>query len=355
MGEKKILEGLWDCPYCGAKGIRGLTKHCPNCGHPQDQGTTFYLGNAKNYLDEEKAKQYGQGADWTCSYCGSLNRVHHKFCTNCGGPKDETSGDYFDNQKKMEKAAQPAPEPQRNNKPQKSGGLKRFAPFFLILLGLLLVFNFFLRPKNADVKITDKSWARSIDVEGMVTYQEKDWDVPDGGRVYQTKREIHHYQDVIDHYETRTREVPEQVYDGEEYHTRTVNNGDGTFTEETYSTPRYRTEYRTEYYDAPVYRQEPVYATMYYYEIDRWPVVRTEESSGKEDEPYWPQVQLAELEREGAYHESYNFTAQNVKKEKTYDLSLPQSEWEKLKVGDAVEITLRGSKLIKINGVDLEQ
>ena len=52
---KKIIEGLWDCPYCGQKGIGGLTKSCPNCAHPQDAGTKFYLGEKKEYLEEDKA------------------------------------------------------------------------------------------------------------------------------------------------------------------------------------------------------------------------------------------------------------------------------------------------------------
>ena len=34
----KIIEGLWDCPFCGNKRIRAGQKTCPDCGHPQDLG-----------------------------------------------------------------------------------------------------------------------------------------------------------------------------------------------------------------------------------------------------------------------------------------------------------------------------
>lgn len=31
----KIIEGLWDCPFCGNKRIRAGQKTCPDCGHPR--------------------------------------------------------------------------------------------------------------------------------------------------------------------------------------------------------------------------------------------------------------------------------------------------------------------------------
>ncbi len=115
---KKIIEGLWDCPYCGQKGIGGLTKSCPNCAHPQDAGTKFYLGEKKEYLEEDKAKDYGKGADWTCAFCGSLNRYGNTNCNNCGAQRGDSSGDYFENRRK-EQAAQAKPSPSRS--PKRSG------------------------------------------------------------------------------------------------------------------------------------------------------------------------------------------------------------------------------------------
>ena len=39
----KIIEGLWDCPFCRNKRIRAGQKTCPDCGHPQDENTKFYI------------------------------------------------------------------------------------------------------------------------------------------------------------------------------------------------------------------------------------------------------------------------------------------------------------------------
>lgn len=339
---KQILEGLWDCPYCKSTAIGGLTKHCPCCGHPQDDGTKFYMGTAKKYLDADLAAQYGQGADWVCPYCGSLNRVHFKYCTNCAAPKEEAQKDYFSSESEPQpvKASQPAAKPRP---------ARRILPL-LIILAIILAGVVALRPRTVQSTITDTQWSRAIQVETEKTVQESGWNVPAGARVYNQNTEIHHYEPVFDHYETRTRQVAEDVYDGEDIHTNYVNNGDGTFTEETYTTPRYRTEYRTETYKEPVYRQEPVYATKYYYDIERWFADRTEQSGGHEDEPCWPEFTLAENERESGRSEYYALTITDAK-EHVYTVYLPQDRWKNYRIGDAVSITVSGSRISELDNV----
>ena len=49
----KIIEGLWDCPFCGNKRIRAGQKTCPDCGHPQDENTKFYMPDEIKYVSEE--------------------------------------------------------------------------------------------------------------------------------------------------------------------------------------------------------------------------------------------------------------------------------------------------------------
>jgi len=360
---KRIVEGLWDCKYCGTKGIGGLTKHCPCCGHPQDEGTTFYLGQKKKYLEADLAAQYGQGADWVCPYCNSLNRVRFKFCSNCGAPKDSSEGDYFNNETKRREseAAKAASSENSGTGAGKSDAAKK-APDpaavkkrrFIILGVILALFAVILAvfwPRNYNGEVGTVAWAREIDIEAWRTVQESDWSVPDGGRVYDTNWEIHHYVQVLDHYETRTRQVSEQVYDGEEYHTRYSDNGDGTFTEETYSTPRYRTEYHTETYQEPVYRSDPVYQTKYYYDIERWVVDREEESSGADNEPYWPEYTLAENERTGFQGEAYTMSVHV--KDKRYSVSLSYDRWKNFHAGDKIEITVSAGKVTKINGEEV--
>ena len=91
---EKVIEGLWDCPYCNADRIGGLTKYCPSCGNPQSKDTKFYLGEKKEYLSEEKIAEVGTEADWKCEYCFSLNNAKLKFCKGCGAERTEENKDY---------------------------------------------------------------------------------------------------------------------------------------------------------------------------------------------------------------------------------------------------------------------
>lgn len=65
----------------------------------------------------------------------------------------------------------------------------------------------------------------------------------------------------------------------------------------------------TEDVEKPVYRKEPVYATKYYYEIDKWTVVDTAKSSGNDQNPSWPEPKLKDGQRTGAEEEHYFVTA----------------------------------------------
>ena len=71
----KLIEGLWDCPFCDNKRIKAGQKTCPLCGHPQDENTKFYMPDAIEYVSEEKAAKISRNPDWQCSFCGSLNNI----------------------------------------------------------------------------------------------------------------------------------------------------------------------------------------------------------------------------------------------------------------------------------------
>ena len=352
---KRIVEGLWDCTYCNTKEIGGLTKHCPCCGHPQDAGTKFYMGERKNYLEEDLAKQYGQGADWLCPFCNSMNRIRYKYCANCGAAKDSSEADYFDLHSEDENAqtgaTAAAPQPAQPKEKKKRNKKKTWIILSAVLL-LIVSLLYAFWPRTYEATVASTVWTRQINIEAYRTVQESDWSVPEGGRVYDQRTEFSHYKQVLDHYETRSRQVSEQVYDGEDYHTSYSNNGDGTFTEHTYSSPRYRTEYRTEYYQEPIYRDEPVYATKYYYEIEKWVVDREEKSAGANRAPYWPEYTLAENERTGFQGEVYimNFETEEEK----YSVSLPLGIWKKYHMGDRVTISVIQGEIVRINDDEIE-
>jgi hypothetical protein len=351
----KLVQGYWDCPYCGTKGISGLNKRCTSCGHPQDEGTKFYMKKEKEYLDENKAKDYGKGADWTCSYCGALNRYDAKVCVGCGADREESSGDYFENvenQKKKEEAKKQEQQQLMNNSQQPTGGLKKRLPLLIGIAILIAFIAFSCRPKNYSAEVTAKTWGRVISVEAYRTVEESDWSVPDGGRVTEERREVHHYDQVLDHYETVEVQRSREVQDGYDTHTEYVDNGDGTFTERTYETPRYVTEYYTEEEERPVYVNVPDYRTKYYYEIERWLPDHTLETSGNSEEPYWDDTPLKENERESGRAASYKITF-GTDKNKSYVTEVDEDTWRSLNIGDGADIVTRNGNVISINGKEL--
>lgn len=139
--------------------------------------------------------------------------------------------------------------------------------------------------------------------------------------------------------ETKTR----QVLDHYETKNSYKNLGNGYFEQKTDRVPVYKTETYTENVQKPVYRQEPVYATKYYYEIDRWTVVDTAKSSGNDQNPSWPEPKLKDGQRTGDKNEHYFVTATYQKKKdktETEKYEMAFSEWNELKKGEEIELKI---------------
>lgn len=376
----KIIEGVWDCKYCDTKKIRGSVTKCPNCGRPRDIDTKFYIDNPKNYISDEKAEKLNKNPDWLCSFCDSLNSDDNNICYNCGASREESKENYFTNQEKKRKAKE---EKQtinekyqeivdelyektksgiEENKSEKeneiSNGVlhKRFfeslivtvVPTFMIFLFIFLC-TFVLSPKTKTVTVKDFSWERNVVIEEYKTVEESDWTLPQGGRLQYKQTEFKEYKKVLDHYETKTRTYNEQVVD--HYETVVTGHrdlGNGHFEEITTQRPVYRTETKTEAYQEPVYRQEPVYDTKYYYEIDKWVFKEDKKTKGNDKEPFWTDYECKENERQGDKEEKYKIKTENKKgKIKEYILSF--DEWNSLSKGETVKLKVYvdGSAKIK--------
>jgi hypothetical protein len=182
-------------------------------------------------------------------------------------------------------------------------------------------------------EVTRQGWDRAIAVERYRTVREEGWSVPAEGRQVDSRREIRSYNHVLDHYETRTRQVSERVQTGTRTYTcGSVDRGNGYFEDMTCTEPEYETRYRTESYQEPVYRDDPVYDTKYTYDIEKWMPERTERASGAADEPAWPAVRLAEGEREGRRMEKYVVYFRDDEGE-SKAAELPLDRWRVLRPG----------------------
>ena len=354
----KLVMGYWDCPVCGNKGIRGDVVNCPSCGRARGD-VKFYMKNVEEgasreendradieYLTEEQAKYVSKNPDWYCSFCNSLNSDNAQFCGNCGATREDSEANYFDRLKKKqeEEAAELAAQPQVSSRPQKSSR-KPLVILAVILLAIVAVFVWMNGNKTAgDLQVTALNWTRTINIEQNRQYSESAWELPDGAELTGTKREIHHYDSVLDHYESRQVQRSHQVIDHYETYYTYEDNGNGTFTEVSHQRPVYKTEYYTETVQEPVYVQVPRYADKYYYTIWRWKPERDVTASGTDHNTEWPAPDLAENEREGQRSEEYRFSVEHTeKKEAGATYRLAESDWMKINVGDHLYITAKRS------------
>ena len=195
----------------------------------------------------------------------SRKRQKQRLFSSTGGNREKESGkaettenDFEQNHEKEEKYQHF--ESQQEDYSQHDFSSYNLANIFLnkkviaIVLAVLLSIIgviFLFTPKEVNMQITDFSWSRSISIEQNRTFHESDWSVPAGGRVTSQQMEFHHYQSVLDHYETRTREVARERLSHYEYSTTLIDMGNGYFEEETISTPVYETYYETEEYQEP--------------------------------------------------------------------------------------------------------
>ena len=355
--KRHLVEGYWDCQYCGCTEIRGRFKSCPNCGHGRDASVRFYTkeideahaisseefqrqtaeadknshSSSANYSEAQTVtsgpslfdRKEGQGkgdasdehdaTDWYCDYCDSYNPATVDVCRNCGAKREMSSGvtyaqtmgqvaRTYDAQGNLvserDLSARTKPKPQVQ---QTASSAKKTSPFGiirLVILGLVALLAVScavscLFPSTKDITVESFDWERTIGIEKLTTVDDSGWTLPTGARLDHKSEEIREYQQVLDHYETVPYEVSEQVLDHYETYTTTVDNGDGTFEVEEHQEPVYTTEYHTEYREEPVYVSVPIYDTKYYYEIEKWVHERDVTTSGKDHKPYWGETKLA--------------------------------------------------------------
>ena len=368
----RLIEGLWDCKYCDLKGIGGSKRECPSCGKVRDVNTKFYMPSEKTmYVPEDEAKKINRNPDWVCPYCDTLNSDSFSVCQQCGSERTSENLDYFENREKRDSKKEEVTDTTKNedvivdpdedtfssstdNSEQKTKStfqnciescvdlFKNYAEYLIgaiaiiaIIVGLVWIFS----PKTQEITVDAIHWERSIEIERYQTVNENGWTLPQGARLHETRNEIYTYQQVLDHYENKTREVAKQRISG--YEEKVVGHrdlGNGYFEEITERVPVYETYYETEHYQEPVYRSEPVYKTKYYYEIDKWLYDRTLTSAGFDKSPYWDDTSgLGTDEREGKREENYYIRGTNSKG-KSKEISISYSEWSDLNVGDKVKV-----------------
>lgn len=363
----KIIKGYWKCKYCNTEDIDGLIDICPNCGRQKSEDVKYYMKGANIEVSDKELEKAGikreecdgNHKDWICNYCNQLNNFSDLTCQACGAHKNESTHEYGQIYKEIQKTNNKIEEIEDlinktdNNSQQddfyyysvpeketyKSESIFKkiscYIPQFIITGFLVFLAMWGFWPLKEEVRVESFSWERNITIEEEKTVQESGWSVPSGGRVYAEKEEFKEYIQVLDHYETVVETKSRQVIDYYDTIYTYSDNGNGTFTQHSHKTPVYKTEYYTETHQKPVYREEAVYATKYYYEIERWYDAENSYSSGKDQKPYWnTNYILKENERDINRTEKYTVYYDN----KDYE-NLSYDKWINMTVGDGFILT----------------
>ena len=341
MAERHIW-GYWDCPYCGTKAIRGDNKKCPYCGMQIPPDTRYYI--REDIQEEVEQDKLDNDAQWICEYCDTYNLAFTDHCFNCGAPRADAQRDYFGNGLNGHPSRRPVPQnPPSGNSRSTADSLKAFVKQFRksLIFGAIIIFVMWLfMPITRTATVSRFEWERTVAIEEYRNVDESDWFLPQKANLHETKEEIKSYKQVLDHYETKTKQVAHEVQDG--YDTDYEDLGNGQFRE--VRTPRYRTEYRTETYEEPVYRNEPVYATKYYYDIDKWVKADESRSSGYDQEPYWNEPDLPETvsapkygDRRKGMRTGQYYAVITSKKGGEYRKELTFEQWQALSEGDTIK------------------
>ncbi len=291
-------EMFWDCKYCGATKLLGVThRHCPNCGAAQDPDARYHPPPSEEIalLDHVYV-----GADRMCPACDTPNSAAAGFCINCGGDlssaaevsqrEDQHVGlgagyheDKRDVVKEQFKADIARAKAQRLE-------AERMASFFgrnrrkiriggglgVIAVVIGSIFGFFFMRVSEEVTVVKHTWERTYEIQEYARVNETR-DCPAPSDAYDVSRRT----------ERRPREVPDGQDCREVCTERRVDPGDGSGQVVQDCNTVCETRYRTEYYNVEVCS----------YSINRWTDVDEEGDAswaiagGAGINPQWPDVE----------------------------------------------------------------
>ena len=314
-----VYEMLWDCRFCGAAKLLGVThRHCPQCGGSQDPAWRYFPSDDEKVL--AKDHRY-VGVDRGCAFCGTANSAAAKCCGQCGAPLDEAkqvellagrtraAQEAFQTENLQARQRGEAIAPLKGSSPARSPWPRRvlvgiFASF-LALAGAI----FWTRTQ--EVTVSAQRWHREISLDVLKPIAESAWCDSVPGDAYSVSRSRE---------QRDSREIP----DGEVCETQQIDRGDGTFIEQQQCHQRYRSE--------------PIFDYRCRYTVNRWVPDRVAQAVGASiADLAWPSAQPVKAgvclgcEREGVRRERYTIELSGAAKPIVCELS--EEQWRAAAVG----------------------
>lgn len=288
---ERQIEMTWRCSTCATVN-RGRDMTCSSCGDPKDASEHYEMptdtARAPTVTDPELVVRAKAGPNWRCSYCSSDQRRTDGTCRQCGGVPAAP---------RRPSAAAPVSSPPRRSVVR--------GPIAAVVGGVVLVGGataFATRTRTYEAEVTAVFWEQRIVVDRYDVQEREGWRRETGADAFDIVslgQQIHHYDEVLDHYDTERytvdvpcgqdcQTIPETCSEscsanGNGFATcRTTCSGGGQS-----CTTRYCDQWRTR--QVPRYRDEPRYAERIRYKIWDWAYARTVVASGSAvDDVHWP-------------------------------------------------------------------
>lgn len=356
----KILMGVWDCPACGSKGVRGDVYTCPNCGRVRADDVKFYLpAETIEVTDAAGIAAAKAGTDWQCDYCGNLNAAASASCEKCSAPrgsKQRATHEYAQTavpRSAAEAAGAPREPVSAPTAPTKRRSWVVPAVIVGILAALVVGGILLFAPQESIATISGKSWERSLRVEAYGPQQAQDWaeSVPTGAYNRQCQTAVRSYVPVQTGTRTEQRQECQSVAVGEEtYECGVVDLGNGRFEQQMCTRTIYENKCEWVSVEVPIYVQQPIYDNYCTYTVERWAYARTETASERDTAPYWPAVDYGANEREeqGGRQESYVVYIVD-ENEKTWEYTTNLDTWEQFSRGQKVALKVtRTNQIVSV-------
>ncbi len=178
-------------------------------------------------------------------------------------------------------------------------------------------------------KVEGLEWEATAEIHEWKICYESGWDVPEGAAVYKEQEEIRSYKIVG--YETKYKTETYQELVG--YYRPTWR-------------PRYETRTRTVSYQVPI--KEPIYATKYYYTIEKWVYSKSVQLACGHDKNYtYPDYVCTSNER--VSNVEYKYLVKLECDESFVSHIVDKDTWESLEIGQEITGTKDEYGRIKVD------
>ena len=339
---EELVYEYWDCDKCGKKEIRGDIRTCVGCGSPRNEAIQFYRLEKKEEIisDTILKEKFTAGADWSCSFCSTLNAIVEPSCTSCGASKETSELNYFEVQEKKKLKAekiQPAiAEHSQTN--WKKISLWVSSIFTSLIAGICLLTN----THDVEFKVTNLHWEKTIPVMRNTRSEKTDWSNELKGETIErlsSSNQIRAYEDrqVGTRNESYTESESYQSGSRKECSTSYESTGSGASKKKTSCSqvPTYSNRSVNKTRTVPVFQKFPIYDSKIVYKSNMYVLLKNYTATGSDNNPKAPEFVLGTGENGKAdiTGDPLSIFKVTLKKNKSEDKAL---EIQKLKVSEEI-------------------